>query len=89
MANFTEKLTLVVDTSLDACAEVDTQLGLLVLQLVVQVRGHVLREEGVVVLQIGALGGHVLAAEGGTLLFADVLIGTATLSINSLVFLVV
>ena len=73
------KITFVVNTSLDACAQVDAELSLLVLELVVELRGHVLREEGVVVLQVWALSWHVLGAESGTFLLADVLVSTTSL----------
>jgi hypothetical protein len=67
-------VTLVVDTSLDAVTEVNTEFGLLVLQLSVE-RGVFLEyvsQEVVVVLKVGESCGHVLSEEGGSLLGAVV-----------------
>ena len=55
----------IVDTGLDAVAEVNAQLGLLALELVIDawVGLHDLGEEGGVLGEIGALVGHVAGDE--------------------------
>ena len=78
-------VTGVVNTSLDAVAEVDAQLGLLGLELVVEagVGAHDLGEVGGVVGEVGELVGHGTGQEGGVLLGAVVL-GIATTELDPL-----
>ena len=66
-----ETITFVVDAGLDALAEGDAELGLLVLELLVEL-GVLLENVGqevVVVLEVGQLGGHLVrgAQEGRVL----------------------
>jgi len=74
-------VTFVVDAGLDAVAEGDTELGLLVLQVLVKL-GLLLKnvaQEVVVLGEVGKLVGHVASEEGSAFLFAKVLIVATSL----------
>ena len=78
-------VTLVVNAGLDAVANVDTELGGLGLELLVELRlgTHSVGEERSVVGEIGKLGRHVAGDEGGLLLGAVVL-GVAAAQLDPL-----
>jgi len=74
-------VTFVVDAGLDAVAEGDTELGLLVLEALVKL-GLLLKnvaQEVVVLGEVGKLVGHVASEEGSAFLFAKVLIVATSL----------
>lgn len=67
-------MTLVVNTSLNAVTDVNTELGLHVLVLGVDsgVSLEDISAEVLVATEVGELSGQVFGGEGGSLLFADV-----------------